>query len=98
MNEQKNQDGAERAAIYRAIEAAGSKTALAKLTGVSASTVDRWGRDGFAPPQHHAAISSATAVETRDLHADFLRGLAARAEMRLRNIQRLIDSSLEEVA
>lgn len=58
-------------ALDRAIEIAGSQSALARTLRISQNAVSRWARRLTAlPPEHVLAIEAATGVSKHDLRPD----------------------------
>jgi DNA-binding transcriptional regulator YdaS (Cro superfamily) len=58
-------------ALDRAIEVAGSQSALARVLGVSQNAVSRWARRLTAlPPEHVLAVEAATGVSKHELRPD----------------------------
>lgn len=59
-------------AIERAVQAAGSQTALAKVLGVTPQAVSAWVEQGFTPPYRVIGVAAATGVLAEDLFKDLL--------------------------
>lgn len=57
--------------ITRAIKAAGSAAALARICGQPPQAVTRWKRTGLVPPKHCRKIEEATGVTRYELRPDF---------------------------
>ena len=58
-------------ALRRAVELAGSQSALARIVGVSQQAVFKWIRRGKQlPPEHVLAVEAATGVSRYDLRPD----------------------------
>ena len=66
--------------IARAVEAAGSQSAFARLCNVSQPTVWAWLRGGRLPAEHVLAAEAATGVSRHDLRPDIYPAPAPQAE------------------
>lgn len=69
-------------AIERAVEAAGSQLALAKLCGVSYQAVQKWMRARNVPAERVLQIERLTGVSRHDLRPDIYPRERARIETR----------------
>src|SRR3954471_303752 len=58
------------AALQRAVEIAGSQSALARAIGVKQAHVWNWLQSGRVPAEHVLAVEGATAVSRHDLRPD----------------------------
>ena len=57
--------------LQQAVDRAGGQAALAAKIGVKQQHVWNWlNRPGYVPPEHCAAIETATGVKRRDLRPD----------------------------
>lgn len=65
--------------LSRAVDAAGSQTALAKLLQVSPQAVSAWIARGYAPPSRLREIEASTGVALRELLLDLETTITAKA-------------------
>jgi DNA-binding transcriptional regulator YdaS (Cro superfamily) len=56
--------------LKKAIKAAGSQSALARLLGVAPQSVQEWGEKGYPPASRVLAIEAATGVSAHKLRSD----------------------------